>query len=166
MGKWLERLHETTVENNHIPVKTALTKPTKESVQILLSPFVSAESRDSQFFSNPKLLDENPNDLLEKTVKTSKQELTIPTKGIAGDEDDNPKNQQIAEHKINGLKLHGDRVFVRQKLVGIYGKKRLDIVNKYLEQWRLGVVAEPVAIKQENAGRYRANVWIREKKFN
>jgi len=87
MGKWLERLHETTVENNPIPVKTALKKPTKESVQILLSPFVSAESRDSQFFSNPKLLDENSNDLLEKTVKTSKQELTKPTKGMHANAD-------------------------------------------------------------------------------
>lgn len=82
MGKWLERLHETTAVNNPIPVKAALTKPTKESVQILLSPFVSAESRDSQFFSNPKLLDENSNDQLEKTVKASKQEVTKPTKGM------------------------------------------------------------------------------------
>ena len=87
MGKWLERLHETTVENNPIPVKTALTKPTKESAQILLSPFVSAESRDSQFFSNPKLLDENSNGLLEKTVKASNQELTKPTKGMHANAD-------------------------------------------------------------------------------
>jgi len=87
MGKWLERLHDTMDENNPIPVKTALTKPTKESAQILLSPFVSAESRDSQFFSNPKLLDENSNDLLEKTVKASNQELTKPTKGMHANAD-------------------------------------------------------------------------------
>ena len=82
MGKWLERLHDTIDENNPIPVKTARTKPTKESAQILLSPFVSAESRDSQLFSNPKLLDENSNDQLEKTVKASKQGVTKPTKGM------------------------------------------------------------------------------------
>ena len=87
MGKWLERLHDTTDENNLIPVKTALTKPTKESAQILLSPFVSAESRDSQFFSNPKLLDENSNDQLDKTVKAAKQEVTKPTKAMHANAD-------------------------------------------------------------------------------
>ena len=35
----------------------------------------------------------------------------------------------------------------------IYGTNRLDIVKKHLEQWRLGVEAEPVEIKQENVGR-------------
>ena len=74
-------------------------------------------------------------------------------------------NQQKAESFVGSLKLHEDRVFVRQKLIGIYGKKRLDIVNKYLEQWRMGVEAESVPIKQENAGRQRATAWIREEKF-
>ena len=74
-------------------------------------------------------------------------------------------DHEIAEHKIDQLKLHDDRVFVRQKLIGIYGTKRLDIVNKYFEQWRLGVEGEPQEIKQENAGRHRANTWIREEKF-
>jgi hypothetical protein len=75
-------------------------------------------------------------------------------------------NQQKAERLVSSLELHDDRVFVHQCLVGIYGTKRLDIVNEYLHQWRLGVEAEPVAIKQDNAGRHRANVWIREKKFH
>ena len=75
-------------------------------------------------------------------------------------------NQQKAERLVSSLELHDDRVFIHQCLIGIYGTKRLDVVNKYLEQWRLGVEAEPVGIKQDNAGRYRANVWMREKKFN
>jgi hypothetical protein len=75
-------------------------------------------------------------------------------------------SQQKAESFVSSIKLRDDRIFIHQCLIGIYGTKRLDIVNKYLEQWRLGVEAEPVAIKQENAGRYRANAWIREEKFN
>jgi hypothetical protein len=77
----------------------------------------------------------------------------------------NHLNHEQAERLVCSLKLHDDRVFIRQKLIGIYGTKRLDIVNEYFKQWRLGVEAEPVAIKQDNAGRYRANIWIREEKF-
>ena len=70
-------------------------------------------------------------------------------------------DHEIAEQKIDGLKLHDDRVFVRQKLIGFYGSKRLDIVEKYFEQWQLGVESESVQIKQDNAGRHRANAWLR-----
>ena len=59
-----------------------------------------------------------------------------------------------------------DRSFVRQCLTAISGPKRLDIVPKSLPPWRLGVEAEPVAIKKDNAGRYRANIWVRKEKFN
>lgn len=69
-------------------------------------------------------------------------------------------NHQKAERLVNTLKLRDDRVFVHRCLVGIYGTKRLDIVNEYLKQWRLGVEAEPVKIKRENAGRYKANTWL------
>ena len=105
-------------ENKQIPTEIEVTKPTKA----LLSPFVSANSKDIQFFSDSKLPNTNSNKQEEKTVKASKQELTKPTKGIVDDEDDKPNDQEIAEHKINGLRLHDDCVFVRQKLIGIYAQ--------------------------------------------
>ena len=49
-------------------------------------------------------------------------------------------------------------------LLGFYGTKRLNIVNGYVEQWHLGKEAQPVEIKKENAGCYRANTWLREKR--
>ena len=44
----------------------------------------------------------------------------------------------------------------------INGTKRLDIVNKYLEQWQQGNSAEPISIKKDDAGRYKANTWLRK----
>ena len=87
MGKWLERLHDTMDENNPISVKTALTKPTKESAQILLSPFVSANSKDIQIFSGSEPENTSANKQEEKTVKASKQEVTKPTKGMHANAD-------------------------------------------------------------------------------
>ncbi len=72
-------------------------------------------------------------------------------------------DHEIAEHKIDQLTLHDDRVFLRRCLIGVYGSKRLDIVNGYLEQWRQGSDAEPQEIKKNNSGRYRANVWLRDR---
>jgi len=163
MGKYLQMLDELyqPEEKNLISTEIEVTKPTKA----LLAPFVSANSKDIQFFSDIELQGIGPANQEEKTVKASNRELTKPTKDIHDVIDRKPTDHEIAEHKINGLKLHDDRVFVRQKLIGIYGAKRLDIVNKYLEHWQLGAEAESVEIKQENAGRYRANKWIREKKF-
>ena len=71
-------------------------------------------------------------------------------------------NQLKAENLVNSLKLRDDRVFVHQSLIGIYGTKRLNIVNKYIEQWQQGSNAEPVDIKKDNAGRYQANTWLRK----
>ena len=71
-------------------------------------------------------------------------------------------DHELAEHKINGLKLHDDRVFVRQKLIGTCGEKRLELVTQYFDEWRKGMEAEPVSYKKDNAGRYRANVWLRQ----
>ena len=78
----------------------------------------------------------------------------------------NHLNHEQAERLVGSLELHEDRVFVRQQLIGSYGSDRLAIVQEYFNQWGLGIEAEPVAIKQDNAGRHRANVWIREEKFN
>ena len=71
-------------------------------------------------------------------------------------------DDELAEHKINGLLLHDDRVFVRQKLIGTCGEKRLELVTQYFDEWRKGMEAEPVGIKKENKGRHRANTWLRE----
>ena len=71
-------------------------------------------------------------------------------------------NQQKAESLVSSLKLRDDRVFVHRCLIGIYGTKRLEIVNKYLEQWQQGSSSEPVNIKKDNAGRYKANTWLRK----
>jgi len=62
-------------------------------------------------------------------------------------------SQEKAESLIDSIKFHDERVFVRQCLIGIYGTKRLKIVKEYLGHWRLGVEAEPVPIKKDNAGR-------------
>lgn len=70
-------------------------------------------------------------------------------------------NQQKAERLVSSLALHDDRVFVHQCLIGVYGAKRLDIVNKYLEQWQQGSDTEPINIKKDNAGRHQANTWLR-----
>jgi len=163
MGKYLQMLDELyqPEKEDHISIKYEVTKPTKA----LLAPFVSANSKDTQFISDSRFQGIGSAHQEDKTVKASNRELTKPTKDFHDVNDRKPTDHEIAEHKINGLKLHDDRVFVRQKLIGIYGAKRLDIVNKYLEQWRLGVEAEPVKIKQENAGRHRANAWINEDNF-
>lgn len=163
MGKYLQMLDELSQpeEKNQISTEIEVTKPTKA----LLAPFVSANSKDIQFFSDSELQGADSIKQKEKSVKAPKRELTKPTKEIEDIEDGKPTDQEIAEYRINGLKLLDDRMYVRQKLAGIYGTKRLDIVNRYFEQWRLGVEAEPVKIKQENAGRHRANVWIREENF-
>ncbi len=72
-------------------------------------------------------------------------------------------DHDLAEHQINGLRLRDDRVFVHQKLIGIYGKERLELVNLYFDEWRKGSDAQPQGHRKENAGRYRANTWLRNR---
>ena len=72
-------------------------------------------------------------------------------------------DHELAEHKISQLVLHDDRVFMHQKLIGTYGKKRLELVTQYFDEWRKGMEAEPVGIKKENKGRHRANTWLRNR---
>ncbi len=71
-------------------------------------------------------------------------------------------DHELAEYKIKGLRLRDDRVFIHQRLLGIYGKKRLDLVIQYFDEWRKGSDAETINYKKDNAGRYRANVWLRQ----
>ena len=71
-------------------------------------------------------------------------------------------NHQKAESLVRTLKLREDRIFVHKCLIGIYGTKRLEVVNKYLEQFQQGSDGEPIIIKKGNAGRYHANSWLRK----
>ncbi len=75
-------------------------------------------------------------------------------------------NHELAEHKVAQLMLRDDQIFLRRCLVGIYGSKRLEIVNQYFEEWQRGREIEVSSIRKENAGRRRANTWIRERMEN
>ncbi len=106
-----------------------------------------------------------------RTDKTAKRSFVCTVSSTSRDiENFQAKNKesiyftdhQLAEHKINGLRLRDDQVFIHQKLIGIYGKKRLELVNQYFYEWSKGMDAEPVGYKKENKGRYRANTWLRE----
>lgn len=81
---------------------------------------------------------------------------------ITPDAPKKPTDQEKAESLIDCLRLRDDRNFVRQCLSGIYGSERLALVNEYLEQWQQGSNDQPDPVKSDNAGRYRANVWLRE----
>ena len=83
---------------------------------------------------------------------------------LYGEQDSSPTtDHELAEHKINGLRLREDREFVHRKLIRIYGKKRLDLVNQYFDEWQKGSDAEPEEHRKDNAGRYRANTWLRDR---
>ena len=56
-----------------------------------------------------------------------------------------------------------DRVWVVQQVNCLTGKKRLHILQQYLAEKQKGRDSEPNVIKRENAGRFRANTWLREK---
>ena len=59
-----------------------------------------------------------------------------------------------------------DIAFVVKQVRHVFGRKRLDIVRSYLEEFDAGYEAEPNPVKKRNAARYRANAWIKEEKFN
>ena len=48
-------------------------------------------------------------------------------------------------------------------MIGIYGTQRLAVVEKYLEEWRLGKAQASTELKAENTGRKRANLWLLER---
>jgi len=117
---------------------------------------------------------ENISDSLEpRTAKTAKSPFVSTVSSTSGDiENIQASNEQdsvsfndheLAEHKINGLRLREDRVFIHQRLMGIYGKKRLELVNQYFDEWQKGSEAETNVNKIENTGRKRANTWLRDR---
>jgi hypothetical protein len=71
---------------------------------------------------------------------------------------------EIADRKIDKLKLRDDRNFMYETLKGTYGKDRLALVNQYFNEWHKGVESEPTEVKKENAGRRRANTWLRQER--
>jgi hypothetical protein len=73
-------------------------------------------------------------------------------------------DHEIAEHKINTEVHRDDRSFVRQQLIGAYGAERLTRVNDYLEQFKIGMQSVGEPHKKSNAGRKRANTWLRQER--
>ena len=71
-------------------------------------------------------------------------------------------DHEIAEHLINAEVHRDDRPFVRQQLIGAYGAERLKQVDSYLEQFSIGSASVTESYKKSNAGRLRANTWLRE----
>jgi hypothetical protein len=71
---------------------------------------------------------------------------------------------EIADYKINKLKLREDRMFVFEILNGTRGKQKLELVSRYFEERQKGKESEPVEHKKENTGRKRANTWLRKLK--
>jgi hypothetical protein len=73
-------------------------------------------------------------------------------------------DHEIAEHLINTEVHRDDRSFVRQQLIGAYGTERLSRVDAYLEQFRIGAESVTEPHKKSNAGRRRANTWLRQER--
>ena len=73
-------------------------------------------------------------------------------------------DHEIAEHKIDTEVHRDDRAFVRQQLIGAYGAERLSRVDAYLEQFKLGAGSVSEQHKESNAGRKRANTWLRQER--
>ena len=73
-------------------------------------------------------------------------------------------DHEIAEHLINAEVHRDDRPFVRQQLIGAYGSERLTRVDGYLEQFRISTESVDEPHKKSNAGRRRANTWLRQER--
>jgi hypothetical protein len=71
-------------------------------------------------------------------------------------------DHEIAEHLINTEVHRDDRAFVRQQLLGAYGAERLSRVDDYLKQFKIGAESVGESYKKSNAGRGRANTWLRQ----
>jgi hypothetical protein len=88
--------------------------------------------------------------------------------GDSNQKDDDPvipfTDHEIAKHKIDQEIHKDDRSFVRQQLIGVYGGDRLLRVDEYLEQYELGAASVTELHKKSNAGRRRANTWLRKQR--
>ena len=146
-------------ENEQRPVATVAIRATPEAIgydspEGSLQKGAIATEKSPSSHNRPTLVPKNQNPYL----KDYKSELEAAKKLFTSNVPFT--DQELAEHKINGLRLREDREFVRSKLKGIYGKKRLDLVNQYFDEWQKGSEAETNVNKIENTGRYRANTWL------
>jgi hypothetical protein len=71
---------------------------------------------------------------------------------------------EIAKQKIDTEIHRDDRQYVRQQLIGAYSAERLSRVDAYLEQFRIGAESVTEPHKKSNAGRRRANTWLRQER--
>lgn len=73
-----------------------------------------------------------------------------------------PTPRQQAEAIVAKIKMREDKEYVMRQL----GKYPSDywpkIMKGYVQQWREGVDSEELQFKKQNAGRVRANTWLRE----
>ena len=69
------------------------------------------------------------------------------------------------QNEIFRIIFPDDIGFVVSRVRYVSGRKRLEIVRSYLKEFDVGYKAEPNPVKKRNAGRQRANAWIREEKF-
>ncbi len=65
---------------------------------------------------------------------------------------------------INQLKIKDDREYVYRELRKYPTEFWLRIIKGYVEKWRQGVDEEKVSYRKQNAGRKKANIWLRETK--
>ena len=113
----------------------------------------------------------------ENNSKTPDSETAKTAKRAFGSNGSNPSEQieendpipftdhEIAEHKIDTEVHRDDRSFVRQQLIGAYGAERLARVDTYMVQFRLGAESVKQPHKKSNAGRRRANTWLRKQRM-
>ena len=135
LGIW-----EEEPENNERPVAI-------RAIPAIPIPKNSQNSQNSR--SSPP---ENTNQVEFKTELKAARQL-FAEEALLGDE-------EIVNREIGRLKLRDDRIFVRNQLNRIPGKKRLIVLKQYFEEWQKGMDAQPNEIKKENAGRYQANTWL------
>jgi hypothetical protein len=66
---------------------------------------------------------------------------------------------------VNTLPMREDKKHLWKHIDKMPGAVQVRTVTAYLQQWQLGSEAEPLEHKKENAGRHRANAWLREPKL-
>ncbi len=63
---------------------------------------------------------------------------------------------------IQRMPLRDDRKYVTEQLNQYPTECRAGILKGYLREWKEARDSEPVSYRKQNAGRYRANKWLRE----
>ncbi len=58
--------------------------------------------------------------------------------------------------------LRDDLNFIRGRLQNTPKEQRIAILRRYVDEWCIGVIECENAVKKANAGRFRANTYLRE----